>query len=345
MTYLGFCLAGITPSCMRGSSARSSRARGEIISHTAPLRTQQSYRHEAFLWREPADFVAGLAPFVIEGLDAGEPVMVATIREHARWLTEALGSRANQVTFVDMAELGRNPARIIPAWQRFLDLHAGENRPLRGIGEPIWAGRRDTEVLECQVHEALLNVAVHPHTPFWLVCPYDTGRLDAAVIEEAYRSHPVIVEGSAYRGSGTYGGSAHVDTMFTAELSELDGEPAEIPFFTGRLKPVFAFVALHTYRLGLPVDQATDLAAAVTRLASSSARRGASTGKVRIWDQSHAVICEVVDDAVIEDRLAGRRKPDPGFYDDALWFANQVCDLVQLRSGPSGTTVRIHTWR
>ena len=39
-------------------------------------------------------------------------------------------------------ELGANPARIIPAWQEFVAEHAAPGRRVRGIGEPIWAGRR-----------------------------------------------------------------------------------------------------------------------------------------------------------------------------------------------------------
>jgi anti-sigma regulatory factor (Ser/Thr protein kinase) len=27
-----------------------------------------------------------------------------------------------------------------------------------------------------------------------------------------------------------------------------------------------------------------------------------------------------------------------------LWMANQLCDLVQVRSSQTGTTVRMHTW-
>jgi anti-sigma regulatory factor (Ser/Thr protein kinase) len=41
--------------------------------------------------------------------------------------------------------------------------------------------------------------------------------------------------------------------------------------------------------------------------------------------------------------LAGRIRPGPdqssGF---GLWLANQLCDLVQVRSLPSGTVVRLH---
>jgi hypothetical protein len=58
----------------------------------------------------------------------------------------------------------------------------------------------------------------------------------------------------------------------------------------------------------------------------------------------HALVCEVADDTVVDDVLHGRREP---FKDDhdGLWLANQLCDLVQMRSTAAGTTVRVHTWR
>ena len=56
-----------------------------------PLRSQQSYRHEALLWHTAEDFTDTLVPFVGEGLDAGEPVMVAVTPQHTAWLQEALG--------------------------------------------------------------------------------------------------------------------------------------------------------------------------------------------------------------------------------------------------------------
>ena len=55
-------------------------------------------------------------------------------------------------------------------------------------------GRRAAEILECQLHEALLNLAVAPDTPLWLVCPYDLSSLDAEVIVEAHRSHPAVID-------------------------------------------------------------------------------------------------------------------------------------------------------
>ena len=88
-----------------------------------------------------------------------------------------------------MAELGRNPARIIPAWHDFVASRGGSaGEPIRGIGEPIWAGRSDDELVECHRHESLLNLAFADHDDFWLICPYDTEALPAEVIEAGSRA-------------------------------------------------------------------------------------------------------------------------------------------------------------
>src|SRR3954471_12810232 len=68
----------------------------------APLRARQSYRHEAYLWHSRAEFVEGLVPFVREGIDAGEAVVVGLTAEHAGWLREELGDTAAQITFIDI---------------------------------------------------------------------------------------------------------------------------------------------------------------------------------------------------------------------------------------------------
>ena len=310
----------------------------------APPRSQQSYRHEAFMWRDADDYASVLTPFVEEGLGAGEAVMVVVVRRHANWLRESLGSQARKVKFVDMAKLGRNPARIIPAWQKFVDQHSGYGRPVRGIGEPIWAGRRPEEILECQLHEALLNVAVDPKIPLWLICPYDLGGLDPSIISEAHRSHPAVMEGDRYHGNAQYGGREHVEAMVSAELPELDGEPKEYSFTSEAVDRVFNIVTLDVYGSGLWSDKVTDLAATSRRLATCSLRRGASEGTIRIWDLPYALICEVSDDTMIDDVLAGRRALVANDR-DGLSSANRKCDLVQLRCTEQGTTVRLHMWK
>jgi len=310
----------------------------------SPTREQQSYRHEAFLWHDAADFTGGLVPFLEDGLEGGEPMMVAVIPEHLAWLQDTLGPKAKAIDFVDMTELGKNPARIIPAWQQFLDEHSGRGRPVRGIGEPIWPGRRPEELVECQLHEALLNVAVDPALPFWLICPYAAEELEPTVVEEAYRSHPVIVEADAYLGSARYAGRAHVESMFGAELSEPTGLARSTHFTEADLSRLRTYLNLEFFVAGLSEEKAADLAEVVHRLASSSMHRGSSGGTLRIWDQPDALVCEVVDDTRVSDPLLGRRVPSEEEH-DGLWLANQLCDLGQLRSTDAGTAIRVHTWK
>src|SRR4051812_46882908 len=136
------------------------------------------------------EFLASTVPFLREAIDAGEPMLAVLGPLQTGWLQEALNGDAGAVRFADMARVGVNPARIIPAWQDFADEHAG--RPRRGIGEPIWPGRSATELVECARHEALLNLAFADAGEFRLLCPYDTVGLDPAVVAEAHRTHPHV---------------------------------------------------------------------------------------------------------------------------------------------------------
>ena len=118
-----------------------------------------TFAHEALLYAGVDSFVDGCTAFIREGVAAHEPVLVVVATHKIALLREALNGEADCVHFADMAEVGTNPARIIPAWQNFVDQNLRVGRPVRGIGEPIWAERSAIELVECQRHEALLNVA------------------------------------------------------------------------------------------------------------------------------------------------------------------------------------------
>lgn len=62
-----------------------------------------------------------------------------------------------------------------------------------------------------------------------------------------------------------------------------------------------------------------------------------------IWGEHDAVVCEIHDRGRIQDPLAGRVSPTMDSLDGrGLWMANQLCDLVQIRSFPDGGSVRVH---
>ena len=73
--------------------------------------TTEPFHHEAVLYDGIDSFVDATLPFIFEGLIAGEPIMVATTADRLERLREALTSAADGVELVDMAGVGRNPAR------------------------------------------------------------------------------------------------------------------------------------------------------------------------------------------------------------------------------------------
>lgn len=318
--------------------------RRAVLDHDQPraAKPHNSYQHEAFLYRGDQDFLAGSVPFVEEAIALGQSVMVAVAEPRLDLLRGALGRSAEQVFFVDMRELGSNPARIIPGWRRFVDEHSGPGRPVRGIGEPVWAGRRPVEVIECQLHEALLNLAVEPDIPLWLRCPYDVDALDDSVIEEAFRSHPALVEVGGYRGSTSYGGAHHADLAFRTELPDPPGGAAHLSFAADDLPAVRRRVISDAVDAGLDSLRIRDLSTAVTEIATNSAAHGSAD--LRVWRDEDALIFEITDDGRLDDPLVGRRAPSDEDGMHGIWLANQVCDLVQVRATTRGTAVRVLTW-
>jgi len=115
------------------------------------------FRHEAFFYAGEKEFADGTSAFLADGIRAGEPALVVGSSRKIDLLRRRLKTDAGQIVFADMADVGTNPAWIIPAWTDFVSQYGA--RPLRGIGEPIWAERSPAELVECQRHESLLNVA------------------------------------------------------------------------------------------------------------------------------------------------------------------------------------------
>jgi anti-sigma regulatory factor (Ser/Thr protein kinase) len=96
---------------------------------------------------------------------------------------------------------------------------------------------------------------------------------------------------------------------------------------------------------GLGEARTADLVLAVDEVATNSLRHGGGRGTLRIWREDGAVVCEVRDAGRIEDPMAGRERPAPdGDGGRGLWMVNQLCDLVQLRTLPTGAVVRLHLY-
>ena len=287
------------------------------------------------------DFVEQAVPFIVDGVSAGEPMLVAVGAARTRRLQGELGERAALVQFADMETLGRNPARIISAWHDFVSAHEGQGRPLRGIGEPVWPGRSEPELAECHRHEALLNVAFDDGPPWWLLCPYDAAALADDVLAEAESTHPVLRERGTARASTRFP-SPLASEPFHGVLAEPPGPVPEYPFGIGDLAQVRRIVSETAEIAGLSESRVAELILCVSELAANSVLHGGGTGILRTWIDDAAVACEVRDRGAVRDPLTGRLRPAiDALHGRGVWFANTMCDLVQIRSQADGTVVRV----
>jgi anti-sigma regulatory factor (Ser/Thr protein kinase) len=319
------------------------RGRSAISGRLSPQGSEQAFRHEALLYSGEEQFLAGVIPFIQGALEAGDPIVVALDRTKLGLLRSELADDGGSVHFADVHEVGANPARLIPAWRQFVEAHAAPGTRIWGVGEPVWAGRSEAELVECQLHESLLNVAFADAGPLSFLCPYDTAGLGEDVIAEAHRSHAMVMQDGSRRASDSFCQPATSADPFGAPLPEPQGPVRVQAFGAGDLTELRKLVGCRARAAGLSPSRADDLVLAVNEVASNSIRHAGGAGTLRIWSDGDALLCEVRDRGRLDDPLAGRRRPDfAEVGGQGLWITNQVCDLVQLRSFSDGSAVRIH---
>jgi len=317
------------------------------FSSSPATQSSDAFRHVAFLYAGEPSFVDAIAAFIRDGVAAGEPALVVVSARKIELLRAELGEAADRVCFADMAGVGQNPGAIISAWDDFVRDRFAEGQRVRGVGEPIWAGRSQDELVECHNHEALLNLAFADAPGFWLVCPYDTEALDPEVIEHASRTHPYLSENGVERTSPVYRGDDLCGQTFEGDLEPAPADAYEVAFDQDSLAAMRAFVGELAQDAGIEATRRDDLLLAVNELATNSVRHGGGSGVLRAWAEGRSLICEVCDSGQIDAPLTGRlRPPAGGLRGYGLWLVNQVCDLVQVRATRAGNVVRmrIRSW-
>ncbi|PWK87903.1 histidine kinase-like protein [Lentzea atacamensis] len=290
------------------------------------------FAHEALFYRGEDEFLAGTARFVADGVSRGEPVLVAVPEARIVLLRERLGDQADQVHFIDMTEAGRNPGRIIPGVLMAFSASAPQSR-VRMVGEPVWPGRSELEYPACVQHEALINTAFEGRRGT-LLCTYDAASLPDHVLEDAMRTHPVIIDGSKRFASEWYTDPARLADIYNVPLPPPPSSAEQHNFSVGTLAHMRKVVT--AYANWLRREQVDDLVLAVNELATNSILHASGRGVLRMWREGDTAVCEVSD--------SGKGLPPSftGLSGFGIVMVNLLCDLVRTHTSHSGTTVRVY---
>lgn len=305
-----------------------------------------TFAHEALVYVSLEQFVATTVPFVLEGLEAGEPVLIATKQPNLRALREALGPRSRQVTLADTDTWHPATMKRLRAFHELTTEHAaaGGGRTRLG-GEPIWSVDRPGLVREWQRYESALNAALAA-TPATLLCFYDAAILDIAITEAAERTHPAKRLPTGVVASDRFVEPREFLAATRPELAPVTADRSVAVAGMAQLSPLRRWAGGEAVRCGVPTLRVWDLQAALHEVAANALRHAGGSAIVRSWVSAGTFTLEVADDGPgIADDLTGYLPPPPDVHSGrGLWLARQLCDLLEIATSAGGTTVRLHTF-
>jgi anti-sigma regulatory factor (Ser/Thr protein kinase) len=297
--------------------------------------------HRAMLYASDETFHAAALPFLTKGLDAGDSVLVVAPEPAADGLRRALGPAAGAIAFRDAPHWYSQPTRTIAAYSAYIADHPGTR--IRVLAEPGWPHGTSAEVAEWTRYESIVNQAFAP-VDASVLCLYDQRTTARDVLDGVLRTHPELL-----RETGPHANDAYLDpsTVYAevdqAPLPPVPAHARSLPVDGIDLGALRAFVGDHAERHGISSARLHDLLVATTEVATNAIRHGLPPVTCRTWADGGDLVVDITDAGhwVPED-LAGFLPPDlterVGF---GLWGVRMLCPLVQLRTGPEGTHVRL----
>lgn len=291
-------------------------------------------RHCAVLYDGAAGLAGCVRSFVEH--DDGAPVLIAAPGPSLGLLRDYLGGTGARLRWADMTRIGANPGRIIPAIRAFADSHHG--RAVRCVVEALWDGRTAEQRRETVRHEALVNRAFWG-LPVVILCAYDAARAGAAVAE---LTHPVLIQDGTSCASTGYDAGRVFPRGYDEPLEPVPGGAAAVDYGQD-LRAVRAFASEHARSAGMAAERIRDLIIAVGELVANTYRHTRGGGVLSVWVAGEELICQVRDSGHIADPLAGRHPPAPGSTGGlGLRVVHQLCELVEIRTRPGDTCIRLH---
>ncbi len=311
--------------------------------HDHDVTEQSQATHRALVYQDQGRFVDAVCGFVREGLEREDRVLAALSAEKRDWLREHLGADAATVDFVDERTLYERYGPMLAAVVGYLERHDEPGGgQVRVVAEQALARRDPADVRAYMRYEAASNVA-YARFDATVLCPYDAASLPDAIVEDALRTHPEVLDDGTPRPSERY-----VDPRsFVRERAVVEPVPAEVaPVALAVPDDVAGARALaraHAEAAGAPREAVEDLELAVSEVATNALVHGRAPRLAWCYVDDGDLVCQVHD--------AGPGPPDPllGYLPPdirrlrgrGLWLAHQLCDIVEVAGDRAGTDVQL----
>ncbi|MGY1825781.1 anti-sigma factor RsbA family regulatory protein [Blastococcus sp. SYSU DS0541] len=302
------------------------------------------FRHDALFYDSVEELADLAAPFLLEGLAAGDGAVIAAGPAVTAALHDAVENHS-LVLVLERHALYRSRTPTAITTFRGLGEQAGPGRRVRVVGE-VDFGTTAADWTEWQRYEAVINAAF-ASSPLWGLCVFSTA-LPEPLLTAARRTHPQLVSRDGRATNADYVDPA----TYLAGLSVPD-EPLERTPPALVADDVTDFIGLrrtirrHLSNLAGPADLLEDFQLAVDEMTSNAVRHGHRPVSLRLWTAPGQLVCTIGDAGTgPADPFAGY---GPAHGEDlsaggmGLWLARQLCDHVALRRDAHGSSVRLTT--
>ena len=301
--------------------------------------------HDALVYESIDELVDVAAPFLLEGLAAGESVVIATAAETADVLRDAVDGNP-RVHVLERGDVyrARTPTAIT-TFRRLAEQRMAEGvSRVRVVGEVDFGGT-ERDRLEWQRYESVINEAL-ADWPLWGLCVFDAQRLPGPVLESALHTHPWKVTPGGRRPNPEFVAPADYLRTLPVPPEPLETAPPrldapDVTDFIGLRHAVAAALAT----VPAPRDLIEDFLLAVDEMTSNALRHGGPPVSLRLWVAPDRIVCTIADHGGgWDDPFAGY---GPAHGSDlsrggmGLWLARQLCDHVDITTGDDGARVRL----
>lgn len=294
--------------------------------------------HDMLVFGSDDELVRACTPFLLDGIAAGELVIVHGSAHDVDVLREALDDDP-QVAFLPGTSMYPGMMGAIAHYQRLCARENDAGRGVRSTG-PVPFGDDPVMRAEWMRYEAMVDRALGPYR-FRGLCHYDTRSTPADLMEFAMATHTSVV---------TAGGSRPTDRPADGpdleRASELAVEPLPIEAHpvvvadpdVAAPKAVRASVRDALHASGVDARRAEQFVMAVNEVVTNALVHGRSPVQVRLHTDGRNWLCVVNDDGPgIADPYAGIDSPlAPRPAGSGLWLARQFADRMSIGSGPRG---------
>lgn len=306
--------------------------------------TLDHYVHEALFYGSTQDLVAEAAPFLRDGLAAGDDVVLICTDENNRAVAQELDDD-ERIIYLPRHEAYQKAVTAVEFYRDFMRsrLEQGSRR-VRLVGQ-VDFGSDARAWDEWRRFEALCNHALASY-PLWSVCAYDTRDLSSAALATGEITHPFVRHGEESRENPAYVDPAELLRMPPVQLEPLpEGPPTVAICNLEDLSGLHRQVRERLVEARLEGDLVDDLVLVVNELATNGVRHGAAPVTVRMWLTERRVVCTVVDQGPgFDDPYAGylpgggAELPEGQF---GLWLARRLCDELLVERTTEGFTVTL----